>query len=149
MKAYEKLQKYWSDTGSKISTGPLDETLIGDLEAKYQLRLPDDFREYLRYSCPTTDQYDVEGTTWWPLSRIKTINEEYEHKITDPNIERDAPKYLFFADAMIWCWAWAIACGNDGRSGNVVVISGRDRIVATTFSEFVDIYIKADDSAWL
>ena len=57
-------------------------------------------------------------------------------------IAKDAAKYLFFADYAIWCWAWAIACGEDENHGRVVVISGQDRFVANSFAQFVDLYIE-------
>jgi hypothetical protein len=75
------------------------------------------------------------------LDRIKNIVDEYPHKVTYETIARDASKYLFFADYCIWCWAWAIACGDDENSGRVVVISGRDRFVADSFAQFADLYI--------
>jgi hypothetical protein len=80
-------------------------------------------------------------TTWWSLDRIKNVANEYEHPIRNAVIARDAAKYLFFADYSIWCWAWAIACGDDENWGRVVVISGNDRIVADSFAQFVDRYI--------
>jgi hypothetical protein len=56
-------------------------------------------------------------TTWWSLDRIKNIVDEYPDKINDETIGRDAAKYLFFADYSIWCWAWAITCGDDENRG--------------------------------
>jgi hypothetical protein len=57
-------------------------------------------------------------------------------------VARDASKYLFFADYMIWCWAWAIACGDGEHRGRVAVINGvSDRFVADSFGQFVDRYI--------
>jgi hypothetical protein len=47
----------------------------------------------------------------------------------------------FFADYLIWCWAWAIVCGDDENRGRVVVISGHDRFVADSFAQFVDLHI--------
>jgi hypothetical protein len=51
-------------------------------------------------------------------------------------------KYLFFADYIIWCWAWAIACGDDDNRGRIAVINGlSDHFVADGFGQFVDRYI--------
>jgi hypothetical protein len=140
-KAYESLRSYWLDTRAGISTVALNGQSIDDLERKYSIRLPNDFREYLLHSCPRNEELDDNYISWWSSGRIKNIVDEYPHKITQETIARDAAKYLFFADYLIWCWAWAIACGDDENRGRVVVISGHDRFVADSFAQFVDLYI--------
>ena len=141
LKPYQKLQRYWRDTEARVSTVRLSAQAIDDLERKYGIDLPDDFADYLLHSCPEDDfAVDNNMTSWWPLDRIKSIPEEYQHESSDVTIARDAAKFLFFADYAIWCWAWAIACGGDNR-GRVAVISGRDRFVADSFAQFVDVYI--------
>jgi hypothetical protein len=141
LKSYEKLKRYWIDTGVGVDTVALSEQQLDGLERKYGIRLPDDFRDYLLYSCPVGENWDDNFVGWWPLDRIKNIVDEYPHKVTD-EIARDAAKYLFFADYSIWCWAWAIACGDDENRGRVACISGRDRFVADSFAEFVDLFIQ-------
>ena len=141
MREYRKLQRHWRETRARISTVALSSQAIHDLERRYGIQLPDDFREYLLNSCPRDSAFDSDNIIWWPLGRIKNIVDEYPHKITDQIIARDAAKYLFFADYCIWCWAWAIACGDDENRGRVVVISGQDRFVADSFAQFVDLYI--------
>jgi hypothetical protein len=111
------------------------------LSEKYTIRLPDDFREYLLHSCPRNEELDDNYISWWSSGRIENIVDEYPHKITHKTIARDAAKYLFFADDLIWCWAWAIVCGDDENRGRVVVISGHDRFVADSFARFVDLHI--------
>ena len=86
---------------------------------------------------------DAETTAWWPLQRLKNIPDEYPHTVTDPTIAKNAPRYIFFADYMIWCWAWAIDCGDGKDRGRVAVIGGSpDRFVADSFAEFVDRYVE-------
>ena len=149
MKPYQKLQRYWHDTKAKIDTVELTEGSVGRLEQRYGVRFPDDFRDYLLHSCPKDDFFCEETmTTWWPLHRLKNIVEEYEHKVPDTTIAKDAAKYIFFADYLIWCWAWAIDCGDDENRGRVVVISGRDRFVADSFGRFVDRYIEDQKQLW-
>ena len=142
MKPSEKLQRYWRDTNAGVDTVALSEQQLEGLERKYGVRLPDDFRDYLRYSCPIGENWDDNLICWWPLDRIKNIVDEFQHKITDETIARDAVMYIFFADYCIWCWAWAIACGDDENRGRVACISGRDRFVADSFAEFVDLLIR-------
>jgi hypothetical protein len=141
LKPYETLQRHWRDTGAGMSTVALSAQSIDSLEQKYGLRLPDDFRDYLLHACPANENWDNDLIGWWSIDRIKNIVDEHPHKIKDETIERDAAKYLFFADYCIWCWAWAIACGEDQNRGRVVVISGHDRFVADSFAQFVDLYI--------
>ena len=53
-----------------------------------------------------------------------------------------AGKYLFFADDMAWCWAWAICCDGGEDHGKVALIGGApDHVVARSFSEFVEAYV--------
>jgi hypothetical protein len=142
-KPYEKLQRYWTDSDTGISTAAPSEQTVDGLERTYGVKLPDEFRDYLIYSSPA-DGYscvDQNMTSWWPLDRIKSIVDEYPHPVHIEGIAREAAKYLFFADYAIWCWAWAIACGDDENRGRVVCISGRDRFVADGFAQFVDRYV--------
>jgi hypothetical protein len=83
-----------------------------------------------------------ERAFWWPLDRIKNIPEEYAHEIKNDRVARDASRYLFFADYMIWCWAWAIACGDNEDRGRIVVVGASDVFVADSFAQFVDRYTK-------
>lgn len=117
---------------------------MATLEAKYGIRLTDDFREYLLQSCPKDDTAtDNNIIDWWQLTRIKTIAEEYEHPIRNPIVVTAERKYLFFADYCIWCWAWAIGCGDDDNRGRIVVINGiSDHFVADSFAQFVDRYVE-------
>jgi hypothetical protein len=141
LKAYQTLQLHWRETGAIVPTTEPAAEAVGALERKYGIRFPDDFREYLLHACPKDDFWDEQMTIWWPLSRIKNIPEEYAHRVRDEAIARCANKYFFFADYMIWCWAWAIACTEDVNRGRIVVISGYDRFVANSFAEFVDQYV--------
>jgi hypothetical protein len=124
------------------------EAEIQFLEQKYDVRFPADFREYLRRALPTDENmWDDNSSTWWHLNRIKNIPEEYEHAIAHEIVARDAARYIFFADHMIWCSAWAICCDDSENRGRVIVVGGRggDTFVADSFDEFVDLYIQHDD----
>jgi hypothetical protein len=112
------------------------------LAGKYGVRLPDEFRDYLIHSSPANDfGRDQNMITWWSLDRVKSIPDGYQHPIRNEMIARNAAKYLFFADYLIWSSAWAIACGDDENWGRIAVISGNDRFVADSFAQFVDHYI--------
>jgi len=122
---------------------------VEQLERRYGLTLPDDFRAYLVGAAPAEEYWDDGDAIWWPVHRIRNIPDEYQHPIRHPVIARDARTYLFFADFMIWCWAWAICCGDGGDRGKVAVINGNsDRFVADSFSQFVERYVKDPESVF-
>jgi SMI1 / KNR4 family (SUKH-1) len=149
MKPHLKLQRYWEGTGNKIATVEHSEDEIANVERRYGVRFPDDFREYLLRCCPRDeDNMDANGATWWTLDRIKNIRVEYGTS-SNSQIDANAEKYFFFVDYLVWCEAWAIACTDHKNRGRVVVISGKqDRFVADSFSDFVDLYTKDDTSIY-
>ena len=126
-----------------MATQETSEHLLESLEERYSIRLPYDFRQYLRWSAPVGETWDQELTTWWPYNRIRNIPEEYPHKLS-LFLGDQSCSYLFFADYSIWCWAWAISCANDGDHGRIVLIAGEnlDRFVADNFSDFVSRYVR-------
>lgn len=146
MKPHEKLQYYWLDANVPFQAAPpaLAEQAAVRLEHTYGINLPEAFRDYLVFSCPLDDStVDEDMTNWWSLARVKSITDEYPYTISNAQIATDAATYLFFADGLIWSWAWAIDCGEGENRGRVAVISGDDdHFVADSFSEFVDRYIE-------
>lgn len=134
------LQTWWSKTAAGIETRATPEATILQLEARYGIALPADFRQYLNRGVPTAENWDAEDGNWWPTERIKNIPDEYEHSVDDP-LAQNAAKHLIFLDYSIWCWAWAISCADDETYGKVAVIGGLpDGYVADSFAEFVERY---------
>lgn len=146
LKPFQRLQRHWAATGDYVQTTTHAEGEVAALESRYGVRLPDDFREYLLVSCSVDENLWDEVVGWWPLDRIKNIHDEYQHAVRNPQVVASIGTYLFFADYLAWCWAWAIACGDDENRGRVVAISGHDRFVADSFSDFVDLYIVNQDT---
>ena len=104
--------------------------------------LPDDFRAYLLDESPAVEFMDDYNATWWPIDRIKSIPDEFKDGSNAPGIADEAERYLFFADYLIWSYAWAICCAPGDDFGRVAVIGAPpDRFVADSFSEFVGLYI--------
>lgn len=117
------------------------------LERRYGVRLPDDFKAYLLAQAPAEESCDDWDYIWWPVHRIRNIPDEYEHPVDNAAVAAEAPTYLFFADYMIWCWAWAICCSDSINRGKVAVIGGApDRFVAASFSDFMVRYARDPDS---
>ncbi len=139
--AHETLARYWAYGGDHPKPFPAVETAIHDLEQRYGIVLPADFRTYLLHVAPEEDHWDEGDATWWPLSRIHNIPEEYEHPLKNPVVAAMAGRCLFFADYMIWCWAWVICCEEGDFYGKVAVIGSDDRWVADSFTDFVRKYV--------
>jgi hypothetical protein len=85
---------------------------------------------------------DAHLSTWWEFQRIKNIPDEGPFQLA-PAIASQAHNYLFFADHLLWDWGWAISCADDKSRGCVAFIAGapHDKIVASSFSDFVRKYI--------
>lgn len=140
MKPHAQLKTYWAHPDSDVVTAPTGEAAVAALELKYDLRLPAEFREYLLQASPVGEVYDQEMTRWWPLDEIKNVPDEYTHPLTSEVVSAEASRYLFFADYMLWCMAWAINCSEDEHRGRIVVFNETERFVADSFSEFVERY---------
>jgi len=116
---------------------------VEELEQRYALSLPADFRRYLIEASPAEDLWDPEDVVWWSVASIKNIPDQYEHGASSAYFGAAAASYLLFADYSVSCWAWAICCSNGPSRGQVALIGGApDRIVAGSFSEFVELYLR-------
>jgi hypothetical protein len=134
------LQIWWSKTASHIETRTTSDADLARLEARYDIELPPDFRQYLSEGVPTVEKWDDNDGTWWPIERIRNIPEEYEHAVGDP-VAQNAAKHLFFLDCSFWCWAWAISCADDETYGKVALVGSNPAgYVADSFTEFVERY---------
>ena len=148
-KGHHKLRQWWDETSSNVLTRAVPSSEITQLETRYGISLPEDFKEYLKASCPAGETLDENYTTWWEFHRIQNIPDKYNHQISNPAIEAHKSQYLFFADYLMWCYAWAISCTDDENRGKIALIGGTtDRFVANNFSEFVDLYLSDDQSIY-
>jgi len=131
------LQEYWNRSSFGITSSPAPEKDIKILEQKYNLQLPEDFRRYLRFSNPEPNNMDKDANYWWPLSELKNIPDEYARVVPNQEIAVDASCYIFFADHLVWSWAWAICCQPGRNYGKIAQIGTGNDLVANSFSEFV------------
>ena len=140
--AHTILLDRWKTAGERVPKAPDGAAKASELEKKYDVSLPNDFRLYVTDCAPAEDIWDETDLTWWMPSRIKNIPDEYEHAITNPQIADRAHTYLFFADYCVWFWAWAICCDDGPDRGKVALVTGRDdRVIAASFTEFVKAYV--------
>lgn len=140
--AHQILSTWWQSTSEVPLASEAGEATATAIERRYGVMLPRDFRDYLTRVAPAEDFWDDGDGIWWAPGRIRNIPEEYEHPLSDQTVAKNAASYLFFADFMIWCWAWAICCDDSADRGKVAVINGAgDRIVADSFTDFVEAYV--------
>ncbi|MDB5468561.1 MAG: hypothetical protein JWR84_121 [Caulobacter sp.] len=110
------------------------------LENSTKLALPPDFRDYLIHGVGSDAWTDPFVSTWWAVSAVRPIRDEYDHPIINDEVAATAHQWLVFADFAIWSQAWAIDCGPGG--GQIMVINGTtDHVVARSFADFVDTYL--------
>ena len=142
MRPHEMLQQFWAGSCKDLVSNNNTEADVIGVETRYEIRFPKDFRDYLLYGMTTgRDGLDLHDSSWWSLAELKNLPEENEYEITNPMLAKTAKQSVFFADYLIWCWAWAINCAEGENYGRIFVVSDDERIVADSFSEFVERYI--------
>lgn len=138
----ERLTAFWWETGDKPAVRQSSAIEVVELEQRYRVVLPDDFRSYLLHVIPNEMRSRLESIKWWSVDRIRNINETYGASLRDPIIADVAEECLFFADYSNWKWGWAICCAKGEHYGKVALIGGfSDYWVANSFAEFVTRYI--------
>lgn len=148
MKPHEQLLMMWATSQheySRIVTH--GEAEVNSLARHYGVSLPEDFRAYLLHACSTLDdggQMDDFSNAWWGLERIRSVAEEYSLLDTSSVLARSPDKWLFFADTAIWCTAWAICCLEGPDFGRICIAGSGDRVVADSFAQFIDAYLRDD-----
>lgn len=140
--ALSALTSWWKGTSDEIPKPQRDAAAVGDIERRYDVKLPEDFYLYLSTIAPAELFLDDEWSTWWAPTKIKSISEAYRPAIHNPIIAQAPQTYLFFADFMIWSSAWAICCNEGPDRGRIVSINGLDdAFVASSFTTFINAYL--------
>ncbi len=154
MKPYQRLVERWSGDRLTIAAGVSEEGLRR-FETKYGVRLSSvpDFREYLLNVNGMAQiggqDCDEKGFAFWPLRRIKRVTEECaESNVETPRFD-DIGNYFAFADYMQWSWAYAICVAPNQRGKVLQFGTHSPRIVADSFSQFVDAYLADSEQLYL
>jgi len=134
----QRLLHWWG----RAPAAPASAPQLGLLEKRYGITLPHDFRAYLEAAMPEGNEWDDEGTRWFPLADIRSVREECAE--WDSRSALDSDKLLVFADYLIWCYAWAVDCSDTENRGKVALITGSDHYVADSFDAFIDRYLLDD-----
>jgi hypothetical protein len=142
-----KLIGHWRLLNLRIVPGN-PETKVREFESRNRVVLPPDFREYLLsvdgMAQVGGNDCDPTGFAFWPLACVKSVPEECtKHSLRLPEVP-DPDRYFIFADYLQWSWAYAIHLSNLPSGPNPVIHVGtiRPRVVAGSFTEFVDLYLR-------
>jgi hypothetical protein len=137
-----RLLVHWADAGAQPAGGVTDEE-IQAFEAKYSIRMPNDLRSYfLKVNGMRPDWHcdqDSNGFTFLPLAKLRCLGTlAYDGS----GAEADSPRLFVFADYLTASWEYAIGLWSREREDNpVFLIDSPNKIVANSFSEFVDLYL--------
>lgn len=154
MEPYEKLVQHWIAERLTIAAG-VSEDVLDRFEDKHGVTLSADrdFRAYLLrvdgMAQVGGQDCDQNGFAFWPLSRIKSVPEECaKSNVMAPKV-KEVEKYFAFADYMQWSWAYAI-CLSESQKGKILQFGTHaPRIVAGSFSEFVEAYVRDSNQLYL
>lgn len=154
MKPYQKLIQRWSAEGLTVVPGVSEEGLRRfEMKSGARLASVPDFREYLLNVDGMAQiggqDCDEKGFAFWPLSLIKSVPEECPaRKVEVPRVD-DIGNYFTFADYMQWSWAYAIHVSQNGAGEVLQFGTPSPRIVAGSFSEFVESYLADSEQLYL
>lgn len=137
------LVEHWEQQSMRIAP-PAKEHEILAFERGNELRLDPAFRSYLLtvngMLQSAESECDANLFAFWPLNRIRRAAEECPESLGGP----EEKEFFVFADYMMWSWAYAIDLdSNSPTVGGVTLVGGhRRQCVASSFLEFVHLYIQ-------
>jgi len=148
--AHLALAARWGNGNPALAPMPDAERKVAELEQRYGISIPEEFRFYLLTTAPSGYYMDDIGTAWWTLDDIKNIPDECGDDMRGgprcPATAAEEAKYLVFADFLIWCYAWAICCSDGEDRGKIALIGDGECFVADSFAHFVELELNRDPS---
>ena len=138
----ELVTTHWLGQGIKLRPGAT-ESEITDFEAKYDVCLPEDMREFLAvvngFDNRSGEEVDSDMITFFSLEEIKPLN------ASDWGVASRAESYFVFADWSISAHVYAVRLLNDcAASSPVVVVYDALVQVADSFAEFMQAYLEGN-----
>jgi hypothetical protein len=136
----EKLRQEWLRQRLVVGNG-VSEQELAQFESEHGVVLPADFRRYLAVvnGLPDTGS-DDNFIFFWPLERMNSLAKEYPN-----STESDTDRYFIFADWSISCHEYVIRLSNDVNAATPVFVTYNPvQQIATSFSEFIERYLKDD-----
>lgn len=138
--AVARLLAHWGGLG--VMTGPgCPADALTDFEARAGVRLPADLRSFLAVANGAS--MDPNGFAFWPLQAFEPLEVSAQrHEASWPR-PADPGSYYVFCDYLDWSWGYAIELsGREGLHGRVVPVGMNEVFtIASSFSEFVDLYL--------
>jgi cell wall assembly regulator SMI1 len=137
----ETLKRFWLRQGMKLNAGA-SEAELAAFEHKYNIRLPEDLREYFAavngFDGSEHWMTDENVITFLSLSEVKPLSEYWSPDVAD------ADSYFVFADYSISAHVYAIRLWNDLGNGNAVVVAydGKPIEVANSLAKFAEGYLE-------
>jgi hypothetical protein len=133
---------YWVAHKVNFLPGVSEDEILA-FEEKYSVRVPDDMRCFYRTTngtrVPLYSGQDHESYDFWPLSLVQP--------------DSDYRWAMSFVDYRERSWWYAIDLTGEGGFGSGTVYfmgaeDGRPLIVARSFSDFLDLYVRSDEPLW-
>lgn len=150
----ERLKNYWASIGAAARSG-VDLSTIESFESHYDVRIPDDFRDYVSTIDGFEDgDWDNEMISFWPLHCVKSVPEALTPFAGVPDYSRiasrlrDASSYFVFADFLIWSHVYAIRLGKTGSDKSPIlwICGSKYYSAAESFSDFLMMYLDNPES---
>ncbi len=139
----DALGQLWKNRRPKASGD--GETIAVALEARYGVRLPDEFRRYVTEVAPAEDWDDSTAVSLWAAGRIVSLRDACGPSSSglpvNAGIEAEADQYLVFACFADWCgYAYGICCSDGENRGKVAMVGvdgGPNRLCALSLASFI------------
>lgn len=151
MKPTEQIKELASEN-PKSSVTASEQDIVA-FQKKIQLILPHDLKEYFRIFNGTMNAYNDRFFCFYSLDEFESLKEKFKEWSGTPNyknivntLEKNENCYVF-ADYQCHLFTYAIRLYNiDSNKNEIYAICGDEfRLIAKTFTEFIDQYLANSD----
>ncbi len=144
-----RLRQFWLADGNPVLQSPATAQEILSFEQNNNIVMPPDFAMYLK--CQNGfDQYsghqDAMGFNFWPLQDMASLDVYDGGQFRAPGYS----SYFLFCDYLDFSWGYALCMEKNEQK--IVLVGARDgipKVVAESFSSFVDAYLRDAPSIYL
>jgi hypothetical protein len=154
MKNILELKRYWLEQGVRFSKTALIKGIYSFQETNKCL-LPKDLVEYFMKINGTNQTHDNNYFDFYSLDNFKSVKSLYHDYTRIPNYSQlintlpNSENYYVFADFQMCLFSYAIYLDKNLGSHSVVVLCGGEyRIIADSFSDFIDLFLVDSDKLY-
>jgi len=133
----DELVRRWKEQEAEPRPGNSKDA-IRAFEQREGVTLPDDLARYFE-TVDGMGHMDEEMFCFWPLEKVERAKAEPH------GYEADPVGYFLFADFMLYAHAYAVRL-HGGAPGEVAALYGKPTPVASSFTEFLEKYLRDPDS---